>query len=178
MKDYPILKGVLRLFKEDSGLDNEQVFYFLDQAIDQGSIDLLDLRKELLYALENVNTDWKQIAEDTGLLVNHEDYESFEIADYVKEWLWEYLFPEVKLSESNILELRKSVLELLEAKRGIWSDAYDILHTLRLRSEFEKLEYYQLWLIDFKKNGIDRKEIRNKDRLIGLVRLIYPRPRL
>ncbi|MCE7993630.1 MAG: hypothetical protein HEP71_16720 [Roseivirga sp.] len=171
MKNYPHLKAVLSLFREDSGLDNEQVSHFLRQAVDKGNIDKSILKEEFKEALQDVTTDWKLIAEETKLLLDPSNYSSSEIADYVKEWLWEYVYPEMRPDTPFILELRDAVLELLEQNGNDWVDAYEMLQTLRLRPKFKELEYFQLWYVDFRANDIARKEIPDKDRLIGYIRI-------
>lgn len=171
MEDYQNLKSALSLFQEECGLDNEQVFSFLRKAISKKQINISKLKEEYKHALKSDRTDWQQIAFETHLLIEPELYSSQEIAEYTKEWLWEFLYPENVPDQSFLSDVRKEVLEILGHQGGDWIDAIDLYNWLKKQYKYKSLQYYQLWYLDFNACGIERKEISGKDRAIGYLRL-------
>ena len=165
------LYAVLSLLNENSGLDNSQVFGMLHRSIQNGSISLLDLKNEFEQnILENSN--WIEIAKETNLLEDPTPYTNQELINYIKEWIWDYIYPEKALTERDIYELGDDATKILSnyLNNEGWMFSYDLHDLLKKNNKYSNLEYYNLWKINYKIHNLERKPIEEKEREIGYLR--------
>jgi hypothetical protein len=167
------LFSALTIFSEEIDLDNDQRFGLLTSNINSGYINFDELKNELNVALSTKEFDWVGLAKRANLLVNVELYNNLELANYIKGWLWDYLYPEKILTESDLEKLAMEVKTLLQKcnENNEWIFSYDVYQTLKNKVEFDDLEYYNFWKIPFTKWRIERKIDNSKDREIGYLRL-------
>ncbi|MEW7278178.1 hypothetical protein ABW636_06250 [Aquimarina sp. 2201CG1-2-11] len=165
------LKAVLSSFSEDSGLDNTQVFGMLKISIEKGTISLDELKKELDNSIVN-ECDWVKLASETNLLEDPTLYSNQELINYVKMWLWDYLYPEKALTENQIEELEQDVVAILKgcSENRDWMFSYDLYDVLKEDKKYKDLEYYNLWKLDFYDSNIERKPIEEEYQEIGYLR--------
>src|SRR6476661_9286577 len=92
------LQRALSAFMEDLRLPFEDSIGCINSEIEKGTID----RNELINAFENATCDerfdWQNLAKDSQLLVTPEVYANFEICNYVKWLLQDYLYPGKQLN--------------------------------------------------------------------------------
>ncbi len=170
INNFPNLIKTLNLFNIESGLDNEQVFYFFEKSISNEIIILEDFKTEFQDAVQNISFDWVALAAQSNILINPQKYNRLEIINYVKGLLWDYLFPNQRLSKETISKLNNDVAIFLKNYNN-WIFSYDLHDELLAIKKWKELEYYQLWNINFNEYNIERKlENNEKDMEIGYLR--------
>lgn len=171
MKNRFNLKAVLSSFSEDSELDNIQVFGMLKISIENGTINLDGLKKELDQSIVD-ECDWVELASETNLLEDPTPYNNKELINYVKMWLWDYLYPEKALVKEQIDQLQEDVISILKrySDNNYWMFSYNLYDSLKGNKKYEGLEYYNLWKLDFYDSGIERKPIDEKYQEIGFLK--------
>ena len=166
--------SVFRGNPQDMDLDPEQRLYFIETSISNGWTDLSTIKQEFMESFSNPNFNWLNLAKKIDLFVDSSLYTEDEIKNYIKECLLEYLFPERKLSTSELDELavdaKKILLEI--EKNNQWIDYKDLYDHLVLDSKYSKLECYNLRRIDWKKIGVERRWSLRKYFDIGKFRLV------
>ncbi len=173
INNFPNLIRSLSLFDIESGLDNEQVFYFFEKSISNEIINIENFKTEFQNAVKDISFDWIAMAIQSNILTNPENYSNLEIINYIKGLMWDYLYPKQKLSEKTIIKLNIDVVIILKnyIYNSGWIFSYDLFDLLKKQSEWKDLEYYQLWNINFSENNIERKLKNNeKDMEIGFLR--------
>ncbi len=129
------------------------------------------LKAELKEALCMLNFDWRGLAKSSSLLLDPDSYEPFEIANYVKFILYEFLFPECKIKNEEKEILEGALVDVLSVNYDSreWMFSYALYYKLKIK--FPGLEYYHLWQVNYEKIKVERKVIVDKEREIGFLRL-------
>lgn len=172
MSMYENLKTALFPFQEEMDLDDEQRYHLLEGNVSGGYLKLNNLKQELKEALNKEEFNWIEFAKDNSLLVSPSFYNRNEIENYVKMWLWDYLYPEKVISEEQIDQLRDNVVTILKEhfENDGWVFSYDLYDTLKEDEKYKDLEYYNLWKLDFYDSDIEREPIEEKFQEIGYLR--------
>lgn len=159
-------------FAEDWWLPYNDSVSMLNNAIDNGMIIQPDLLKNFVEAIDDVNFDWVNIAKESQLLINPEEYTNFEIKDYANLLLYDYLIPEKIITKEELDELNISDENLLQkyTSNDGWMLAYDLFNELKKEDRFINLEYYNLWKLPYIKRRILQRYINNKERQIGYLK--------
>lgn len=168
-----ILKRSINILCGSLDLDNTQRFYFLSKFLEDKDPTKEVLKRELHDIV--TNTEFNLLAlilENNELLENPNSYSRDELINYIKGWIWDYLYPEKVLTKDQIQELSKDVLGILRdySNNDGWMFSYDLYNSLKEKDKYRDLEYYNLWKIDFKNYNIERKPIEKKDQEIGHLR--------
>lgn len=165
-----ILKRSLNILTGNLDLDNDQRFYFLSKYLKDNDPSKEILREDLKYVFSNKDFDLiKFISENDELLENPEFYNREELINYIKGWIWDFLYPDKMLTEEAIQKLNEDVVAVLKNHEG-WVYSYDLYAVLKENEKYFDLEYYNLWKIDFKGLGIERKSTEEKEQEIGFLR--------
>ncbi|MCR6637500.1 MAG: hypothetical protein NVV82_00465 [Sporocytophaga sp.] len=168
-----ILNRSFNIITGNLDLDNEQRFYFLSKFLEDKDPSKEVLKRELENAFSNKEFDLsKFISENDELLGNPDSYSREELINYIKGWIWDYLYPDKMLTIEQIEDLSKDVLVVLKDTES-WMYSYDLYFYLKEKEEYNDLEYYNLWKIDFRRLGIEREPINDKEQEIGYLR--YPK---
>ena len=170
MNKNETLHRALSAFMEDLWLPFEDSIGCIENEIKKKSINRNQLIEEFETVINDDNFNWQNLAKDSQLLITPEAYENFEIRNYVKWLLQDYLFPEKQLKPSLIQELNDDVQIILKKSENdnTWMFSYDLYNVLKTEGKYQKLEYYNLWKLNFK--NIERRSIINKDREIGFLK--------
>jgi hypothetical protein len=159
-------------FGEDLWLPFEDSIGCVNLALRNGMIDKTLLVKEFSNAIAKEDFDWIQLAKESTLLLNPVHYSNFEISNYVKYLLWDYLDPTQIWTAAQIAALRYeaiSILQKYESNNG-WMFSYHLREQLKMRQPFQQLEYYHLWKLPCRILKIELKSIEEKEREIGYLR--------
>jgi hypothetical protein len=172
MKMYENLKTSLFPFQEEMDIDDEQRYHLLKGNVSGEFLNIDDLKKELNEALNKEEFDWVEFANDNCLLVSPSSYDRREIENYVKMWLWDYLYPEKALTKNQIDQLTINVITTLRnyTENEGWMFSYDLYNVLKEDKKHQDLEYYNLWKLDFFDSVIERLPIEEKYQEIGYLR--------
>ena len=170
-----ILARGLKILAGGHDISNEQRFYFLSQYLKEQKENTVILKEELNSLLTDQGLDiWQFIADNQDLIENVYCYSRTELCCCLKVWFWDYLYPELKLTASQIDQLSIDVTNLLRENltNSKWMFSYPLYDLLKTGYEYYgELEYYNLWKIDFEKNGIERRPIQYKEEEIGFLGL-------
>ena len=172
MEENKNLISALYPFQDNLDLDDDQRHDWLVDNINGNYIGILQLKIELNAALADKCFEWVSFAQNMSLLVSATNYANHEIANFVKFVLMDFLYPEKKIIEDQIKELRTDVITILEGhvENDGWMDSYDLYNALIQHKKYHELEYYNLWKIDLYNQGMERKPIENKYQEIGFLR--------
>ena len=172
--NFSNLVKTISLFSINSGLCNEQVLYFFNKAVETGIVEIEKLKKEFNIALEDSSFKWIDFATLCDILENPQSYREVEIQNYTKGLIWDYLYPEIKISDEIFLQLSAEIIFILKnytSNEG-WIFSYTLYEMLKKKSDWQNLEYYQLWNINFKSINIERK-LENIDKIYEIGFLKY-----
>lgn len=171
-KNYKNLILALAKFNEDWWIPYRDSIGMLSIAIQNGMISRDSLIDEFTEATKDSNFNWKDLARESQLLIEPENYLDIEIKNYVKFLIQDYLFPDRVLADSEIIKLEKSVEDILkwEKSNDGWVLAQRIFDDLQKQPQFRDLEYYNLWKLPFLKKRILQKYIDGKEREIGYLK--------
>ncbi len=84
----------------------------------------------------------------------------------------DFVYPENVLITSQIDQLRKYVITILQESSGNedWMFSYDLYEALKENEEYSDLDYFNLWKLNFYNSDIERKPIEEKYQEIGYLR--------
>lgn len=168
-----IFEESIKMLCSSLDLDNEQRFYFLSKFLDENDPDRKIIKEELHQIINDNNFDLhKFVLQHDELIENVDLYTRIELVSYLKMWLWEYLYPEAKLTDEEIDQLQKKVTAILKDhfEDDVWVFSYDLYDALKNNEQYQNFEYYNLWKLNFHNSDIERKPIKEKYQEIGYLR--------
>ncbi|WP_422091803.1 hypothetical protein [Tenacibaculum ovolyticum] len=171
MNDLKNLTRSLGVFMEDLWIPFSDSIGIIQGEVKTGVISFPELRNEFEYCIHKTDFNWLQLAKDTQLLIEPNNYSNVEICNYVKWLLYDYIFPDKILKNNYIVKLSQEVIKILEERfePNDWVSSYTIYDILILKSDFNNLEYYNFWKIEFGKI-IELKQVKGKEREIGFLK--------
>jgi len=159
MMDYQHLKGALIWFAEDMYLPLEDSLGCIEVAFNAGTITEGELKQEYLAATSHPDFDWLQMAKETTLLINPDNYTNSEIQHYIQWLLQDHLFPEERMPDRQFDLLVHSVMDVLGVytENGGWMPIDELYNTLKSFRLFHNLEFYELVNVPLRAEGMNIK---------------------
>ncbi|MFA0960935.1 hypothetical protein AB9P05_03960 [Roseivirga sp. BDSF3-8] len=171
-KENKNLEAALQPYQEGLDLDDEQRLNWLQDNVKGGFVNVEHLKLELEEALSDSSFDWIGFAESNSLLLSPSSYNNEEIINYVKLALMDFVYPENVLTQEQISKMQIDVVGILNGysvNEG-WMFSYDLYELLKKKENYQDLEYFDLWKLNFYKSNIERRPIVQKYQEIGYLR--------
>jgi hypothetical protein len=151
-------------YKYDLGIDQGLGSLKISVAI--GSLDSHVARSELRIALEDVNTDWRNIAYNAEIIEELEHYSNEEIKQYICYLIYDLFFPEEKLSEAEIEELKKRTLDVLCETPDEWVSAGVLFEKLKQFDSLKRVKLFHRYHLMSMYSIIEMRSTDNKNYLL------------
>jgi len=179
-RKYENLILALSKFAEDWWLPYKDSYNMLDLAIKNGMINKHELLCDFSMVMNDNDTHFIDLANQSQLLIAPEKYSNEDIKNYVKFLLQDYLFPEKAMTDEEIENLTFATENILKNSKSNdgWVLAYDVFKELKKRDDLKYLEYYNLWKLPFAQKRISQRYVENREREIGYLKYNEQSPQI
>ena len=153
------LTKALGFFSEKYMYLKEESFDELDRNIENGTLNLDQLRLEFRHALKNNDFDWIQLAKNTELLERIDNYSSRDIKIHAMVLLYDKVFPNKAATQKELLEASAEVENILKEhakNNNNWVSFNEIFPHFNNDPRFSRIREHDLWKLIPNIENVDR----------------------
>lgn len=147
---YPMFsKLISNEFSQELELSREESLELFRESLADGVYNLEKLKIEIIQALNDPAFEWVNFAISNRLVWDKDSINEDDVINYIKFYLWDFLFPEKKLEEDTLSILIQDSLEILLSVKNNdgWILLGELYKDLARKIEYANLDYYNMYYI-------------------------------